>query len=82
MEIIVDLNDERIDKYLSLKTDYTRSQIQKLIKEKNRWFISLKWIKAPISEEMIQILSQAKNVYLNPDVVWQIHKYMHPERYE
>ena len=35
MEIIVDKNDVRIDSYLSELTDYSRSKIEKLIKNKD-----------------------------------------------
>lgn len=58
------------------------SEIAKLLVEKNTWYISLRWLKAPVSEEVLPILSQAKNVNYDSNVLWQIHKYLYPERYE
>ena len=57
-------------------------EIAKLLVEKNTWYISLRWLKAPVSEEVLPILSQAKNVNYDSNVLWQIHKYLYPERYE
>ena len=57
-------------------------EIAKLLAEKNTWYISLRWLKAPLSEELLPIISKAKKINYDSEVLWQIHKYLYPERYE
>jgi len=57
-------------------------EIAKLLAEKNTWYISLRWLKAPLSEELLPIISKAKNINYDSEILWQIHKYLYPERYE
>ena len=54
----------------------------KLLAEKDTGFFILKWIKAPLSEELLPILAGAKHLILDPSVIEQIHRYSHPELYK
>ena len=86
---IVELNPDIINAFKEYRwtiafknVESITPEIAKLLVEKNTWYISLRWLKAPVSEEVLPILSQAKNVNYDSNVLWQIHKYLYPERYE